>query len=174
MSTVRKALAMLSSDALITQRRGSGTYVAATISPDPMSREKDGSTLHVSPHDVLESFAAIEPGFADIVVVRGTQDDFSLMELWLDQARKAPDQREFRTAMRGFHEELARTTRNVLLVRLFGIVMDARARVGWKALKLGDETPEQRGAIVKSFEEVLVALRDRDANLSRELLHKYL
>ena len=77
-STVRKALAMLESQSLIMQRMGSGSYVTAGAGLE--GYHSDGRVVAVSPQDVIEALLAIEPGFAEFVVVRATDQEFALME----------------------------------------------------------------------------------------------
>jgi DNA-binding FadR family transcriptional regulator len=167
-STVRKALSMLVEQSLVIQRRGSGTYVATSAGFG--ARAAEGRSLHVSPQDVLEASAAIEPGFVQFVVARATQEDFALMEAWLDEAEQSADLRRFRRAIHSFHMAIARATRNSLLIRMFEIVIEARARVGWKALRIGDETQEERAALVAGSRRVLAALGERDAAVARREL----
>ena len=115
-NTVRKAIARLAEDGLIHRTIGSGTYVAANAP----ATATIASSQSVSPLDVLEARMAVEPGFSDLLVARATEEDFARMEDLLDRLERAKDQQSFREAGYAFHLEIARATRNPLLVRIFG------------------------------------------------------
>jgi DNA-binding FadR family transcriptional regulator len=166
-ATVRKALSRLVEDGYISRQTGSGSYVMRTSGKD---EESTIGSLVVSPLDVLEARVAIEPGFADLIVLRATEADFVRMELCLSAAERATDLESFRRAGYSFHLELARSTRNPLLVRIFEMVIDARARAGWDKLReLNDDRPT-RLAQVAANRRLLAVLRERDAGKARELV----
>jgi DNA-binding FadR family transcriptional regulator len=167
-NTVRKAIARLAEDGLIQRQMGSGTYVATT---SPTASTDDQA---VSPLDVLEARMAVEPGFADLLVARATEADFQRIEEQLDRLEKAKDQRAFREAGYAFHLEIARATRNPLLVRIFELVIDARARAGWDKLRQLNDSREAQVAQIASNRRVLAALRDRDTASARRLMRNHL
>ena len=76
--------------------------------------------------------------------------------------------------MYNFHMEIARATRNPLLIRIFEIIMDARARVDWNALKQRTETQEERIALTSLNRGILEALKSRDNVAARKRLHELL
>ena len=84
-STVRAALAALERDHLVEKRLGSGTYVMARQST------RSGSMFLVpvaSPLDVIEARRVIEPGYAELVAARATEEDFERMRLGLSNWRR--------------------------------------------------------------------------------------
>ena len=168
-NTVRKALARLAEDGLIQRQMGSGTYVAVveetTASPE---------SFPVSPLDVLEARMAIEPGFADLLVARATEADFVRMEEHLDELERATDQQSFRMAGYAFHLEIARATRNPLLIRIFEMIIEARARAGWDKLRYLNDHREAQLQQIESNRRVLQALRDRDKARARQLMRAHL
>lgn len=166
-NTVRKAIARLVEDGLIERTIGSGTYVAG----GPIPPGADGRS--VSPLDVLEARMAVEPGFADLLVARATDDDFQRMQEHLDRQERAKDQRSFREAGYAFHLEIARATRNPLIVRIYETIIEARARAGWDKLRRLNESRESREAQIASNRRVLAALRDRDAARARQLMRSH-
>jgi DNA-binding FadR family transcriptional regulator len=169
---VRRAVQRLERERRVIRHVGRGTFVA------PADGRPEGSppalSSNVSPLDVLEARMAIEPGFADLIVARASEDDFSRMESRLKAMADAPTQQEFREAGYAFHLELARTTRNPLLVRIFELIIEARAAAGWGRLRALNDTPEARAAQTAANREVLTALRDRDSELARRLIRVHL
>ncbi len=176
-NTVRKALALLERDGLINRRAGSGTYVHSDGSAEEAARntERRGDEqVAASPLDVLEARMAIEPGFVDMLVARATEDDFRILEGKLDEAEHAVDQQSFREAGYAFHLQLARATRNPLLVRIFEIIIEARINAGWNKLKHLNDSREAQLAQVASNRRILGALWNRDSALARKLMHEHL
>jgi DNA-binding FadR family transcriptional regulator len=166
-NTVRKAIARLVEDGLIQRTIGSGTYVAT----GPVAPGSDGRS--VSPLDVLEARMAVEPGFADLLVARATDEDFQRMQEHLDRQERARDQRSFREAGYAFHLEIARATRNPLIVRIYEMIIETRAQAGWDKLRRLNESRESREAQIASNRRVLAALRERDTVRARQLMRSH-
>jgi len=168
---VRKAFKMLEDSEMVTRRIGSGTYVteaSTSVLPDLVA-----GALAVSPQDIIEARLAIEPGFAEFVVARATEDDFSKMDAWLVRAEQAPNQRSFREAMYSFHLEVAEATRNPLLITVCEIIVAARAKAGWEKLKRMNETRASQKFIVESCRRIVTAFRNRDSQTARRLLREH-
>jgi DNA-binding FadR family transcriptional regulator len=168
-NTVRKALTRLTEDGLVERLKGSGTYVALQEPSVTASLN-----LSVSPLDVLEARMAIEPGFADLLVARATEADFARMEQHLNRLEDAADQLSFREAGYAFHLEIARATRNPLLVRIFELIIEARAKAGWEKLRQLNDNRDAQLEQIASNRRVLEALRDRDTSRARELMRTHL
>ena len=171
-SLVRRAVQRLERERRVIRHVGRGTFVASL---DPEQDAAPSFALpHASPLDVLEARMAVEPGFADLVVARATAEDFERLDRCLDEMEQAPTQQEFREAGYTFHLELARATRNPLLVYLFEIIIEARARAGWGKLRALNDTAEARLAQVAANREIVRALKDRDGLHARQLLRSHL
>lgn len=170
---VRRAVQRLERERRVIRHVGRGTFVAHAD-----GHGLDGTAvalpLNVSPLDVLEARMAVEPGFADLAVARASEDDFARLENRLKDMEDAPTQQEFREAGYAFHLELARTTRNPLLVRIFELIIEARAAAGWGRLRALNDTPEARAAQAAANREILVVLRERDSELARRLIRSHL
>ena len=169
-NTVRKAVTRLAEDGLIDRQIGSGTYVAARAS----STVSDDDGLAVSPLDVLEARMAVEPGFADLLVVRANAADFARLQEHLERMERAGDQQSFREAGYAFHLEIARATRNPLLIRIFELIIEARAKAGWEKLRHLNDSRKAREAQIASNRRVLEALRRRDTSRARRLMREHL
>jgi DNA-binding FadR family transcriptional regulator len=169
---VRRALARLAGEGLIERRIGrAGSRARA---PDLVPPRAAGTAPEASPQDVLEARLAVEPGFIDLVIARGTEEDFARMAAWLARMEAAPTQQAFREAGYAFHLELAQATRNPLLVHLFEVIIEARARAGWGRLRALNEKPEQRTAQIAKNWRTLAHLRARDAPAARRSLSEHL
>jgi DNA-binding FadR family transcriptional regulator len=168
---VRRAMTRLAAEGLIERRLGRAGSRASV--PD-LARPQAPGVLLASPQDVLEARLAFEPGFVDLVVARATEEDFARMAACLQRMEAAPTQQDFREAGYAFHLELARATRNGLLVHLFEVIIDARARAGWGKLRALNARPEQRSAQVARNWRTLAALRDRDTEAARRSLREHL
>jgi DNA-binding FadR family transcriptional regulator len=168
---VRRAVQRLERERRVIRHVGRGTFVAQKDS----AAAETGVPLSTkaSPLDVLEARMAIEPGFADLVVARATEDDFERLELCLQDMEQAATQQEFREAGYAFHLELARVTRNPLLLKFFDLIIEARAAAGWGRLRTLNDTPQAREAQAASNREILQALRERDAEVARRLLRAH-
>jgi DNA-binding FadR family transcriptional regulator len=169
---VRRAVQRLERERRVIRHVGRGTFVAPK---DGAPGETSLATAtKASPLDVLEARMAIEPGFADLVVARATEDDFERLDLLVQDMEQAATQQEFREAGYAFHLELAKVTRNVLLVKFFELIIEARAAAGWGRLRTLNDTPQAREAQAASNREILRALRERDGELARRLLRAHL
>jgi hypothetical protein len=74
------------------------------------------------------------------LVARATEADFVRMKEHLDALERATDQQSFREAGYAFHLEIARATRNPLLVRIFEMIIEARARAGGTSFAISTTT----------------------------------
>ncbi|MGG5822898.1 FadR/GntR family transcriptional regulator [Falsiroseomonas sp. HW251] len=169
---VRRALARLAGEGLIERRLGRAGSRARPLDLAPP--RPDAAAPFASPQDVLEARLAVEPGFVDLVIARATEDDFARMAACLTRMEAAATQQAFREAGYAFHLEMARATRNPLLVHLFEVIIEARARAGWGKLRALNEKPEQRAAQVAKNWRTLGHLRGRDALAARRSLAEHL
>jgi GntR family transcriptional regulator, uxu operon transcriptional repressor len=106
------------------------------------------------------------------LVARATEADFVRMKEHLDAFERATDQQSFREAGYAFHLEIARATRNPLLVRIFEMIIEARARAGGTSFAISTTTVRRSRS--KSNRRVLQALRDRDTARARQLMRAHL
>jgi DNA-binding FadR family transcriptional regulator len=168
--TVRTALTRLKHKGLIERRLGSGSYVRANSG-------ENADEIHavaVSPLDVLEVRRVVEPGFAELVVARATEDDFARMRARLVEMQNARDQVAFKMAGYNFHLEAARATRNPLLISIYEMIIAARARAGWARLIPLNDTEERRAKQVAHLWKIYEALRDRSQARAARLYHQSL
>lgn len=168
---LRRAILRLVNERRLTRHAGRGTVVTES---QKAPIELPPSKLSVGPVDVLEARLAIEPGFVDLLVSRSGEADFERLEAVLVQLERASNQQDFREAGYAFHLELAKCTRNPLLVQIFELIISARAAAGWGRLRGLNDTADARRAQAQSNREILTALRERDAESARRLLRGHL
>ena len=169
--TVRTALTRLKRKGLIERRLGSGSYVRAISGGENTGEVR---AVAVSPLDVLEVRRVVEPGFAELVVARATEDDFARMRARLVEMQNARDQVAFKMAGYNFHLEAARATRNPLLISIYEMTIAARARAGWARLIPLNDTEERRAKQVAHLWKIYEALRDRSQDRAARLYHQSL
>lgn len=169
-AAVRRALQRLTAEGMV--ERGLGRAGSRVRSPSAPTGPAE--TREASPQDVLEARWAFEPGLVALVVARATEADFAAMERQLERMARATNQQAFREAGYNFHLEIAKATRNPLLVDIFEMIIAARARAGWGRLAALNAKPEQRTAQIARNRRVLDALRQRDSDLSTALLRDHL
>jgi GntR family transcriptional repressor for pyruvate dehydrogenase complex len=169
-AAVRRAMQRLADEGVV--ERGIGR--AGSRVSDGRRDGRSAAGHEASPQDVLEARWAFEPGLVPLVVARATEGDFAAMERQLERMQRAATQQEFREAGYGFHLEIAKATRNPLLVQLFELIIAARARAGWGRLAALNAKPEQRAVQTARNRRVVEALRHRDAPAATALLRDHL
>ncbi len=159
-ATVRAALTALEREGLIERRQGSGTYVAFAPEADLNSFEL--RVPSVSPIDVMEARRVLEPGLAELVVRRITAEDLDRMAACLKAMENARDQTAFKMAGYSFHLEIARASRNPLIVVMYELLIAARAKARWATLLPLNDTTELKTEQIDNLWAIHRALRDGD------------
>jgi DNA-binding FadR family transcriptional regulator len=166
-ATVRSALSSLEEAGLVERRLGSGTYVKA--------REVGHHVPPVfaipiaSPLDVIEARRVLEPGYVEYVAARATEEDFERMRRRLAELQAATDQVAFKKAGHAFQLEIARASRNPVIVAMQEMTTAARARAGWETLLMLNDTEDLRQATIADFTAIFEALRMRDSKLAADV-----
>ena len=169
-AAVRRALQRLMAEGMVERGRGR----AGSRLRDPSPPVGPTETREASPQGVLEARWAVEPGLVALVVARATELDFLAMERQLERMVRATNQQAFREAGYNFHLEIAKATRNPLLVDIFEMIIAARARAGWGRLAALNAMPEQRAAQITRNRSVVEALRHRAIDSATILLRDHL
>ncbi len=169
-AAVRRALQRLQAEGAVERGLGRAGSRVRNAGTEGAPVEARGA----SPQDVLEARWAFEPGLVSLVIARATENDFLSMERQLLRMERAASQQEFREAGYAFHLEIAKATRNPLLVDIFEMIIEARARAGWGRLAALNATQEQRALQVARNRRVVEALRHRDGAVATTLLRDHL
>lgn len=168
--TVREALEELSREGLIVRRASSGSFVATTFALDA----PPDTAPSVSPLDAIEARLVLEPSWYDLVVARATDQDFARMRKRLEGMTTAANHAAFQEAGYAFRLEIVRATRNPLLMGIYEMLIAARAKAGWSAIKPLHEWPDQRREHTDLNRRIYEALHRRDAAAAAELSRRHL
>lgn len=178
-STVRKVLAEMKAQGLITQTVGSGTYVTdkarTTGRPDKAgATSAPDASWQTSPAELMEARMALEPAIITMVIGNATTADFEQMDHCCSRAEAATSQEEFEVWDGMFHEMIARAAHNAFVARLFKLMNQARAQGEWGMLKKRSLTPERRLAYQSEHRALLQAIKARDPVLAMALASEHL
>lgn len=159
-STVRRVLAELKAQQLITQTVGSGTYATAAAATPPATPA--AAALSTSPAELMEARLAMEPAILELVVRNATAADFAQMEACCLQAEAATTLEAFEHWDGALHEAIARAAHNSFVTGVFQSMNAVRAQGEWGLLKRRSVTPERRAAYQQEHRALVAALKDRD------------
>jgi DNA-binding FadR family transcriptional regulator len=178
-STVRKVLADMKAQGLITQTVGSGTYVtdkalgvAGAGKVTPVAAVD--AAWQTSPAELMQARMALEPAIIEMVIGNATMADFEQMENCCARAEAATSVEEFEVWDGMFHEVIARAAHNSFVARLFKLMNQARAQGEWGMLKKRSLTPERRLAYQSEHRALLQAIKARDPVQAKALALEHL
>jgi GntR family transcriptional repressor for pyruvate dehydrogenase complex len=126
-NTVRKTMNRLVHERLVVRHVGRGTFVAETPpQPKPAAEEAE---FGVS--ELLEARLLFEPGMAELVVERASDEDLLVLSSHLEALRRAETWKEFKEAKYALHLAIARASKNRFLVQMFERIVASRRRAAW-------------------------------------------
>ena len=171
-STIRKALERLEEGGLVARRIGSGTYVNYS---GPLSEPDDNITDLISPLQLIDARLAIEPYMTRLAAVHATRRDLEAIELTLSRLDETRDDKvSFSCWDCEFHQQLARCSRNPLLLRLYLQINEVRTHAQWAATRESILTPGQIDAYNKQHRRIYEALRQRDPQRAAGIIREHL
>ncbi|MEM7428263.1 MAG: FadR/GntR family transcriptional regulator [Pseudomonadota bacterium] len=159
-STIRKALNQLENAGLVERRIGSGTYVSYS---GPISDQGDEIIDLVSPLQLIEARFAIEPYMTRQAALHATRRDLDNIEAILVRLEDTRIDEAVFTHWDGeFHQQLARCSRNPLIVKLYQNINEVRSHAQWRAMRRTILTPEQIDLYNQQHRAIYKALCERD------------
>jgi DNA-binding FadR family transcriptional regulator len=168
---VRRALARLEADGLLTREVGRGTF----LRPEPKSAAGDGGALmDVSPADVMAVRALIEPEAMALAVARATTRELDEMDRCLAGGTEAETYAEFEAWDMALHRCLIDAGHNPLLSRLYESVESARHSSMWGRLKLRNDSAAARQRYCDEHRAVVEAVRARDEDAAVRAMRAHL
>ncbi len=171
-STIRKALDQLEEAGLVVRRAGSGTYVNYA---GPLQSPLEDITDLISPLQLIEARFAVEPYMTRLAAINATARDLDNMdEILLRLEACGGDKDVFTRCDSEFHELLARSSRNPLLVHVYQQINDVRSHGQWDSMKEVILTPQQIGEYNRQHRALYDALRQRDVQRAVELIEEHL
>ncbi len=171
-STIRKALDQLESRGLVVRRVGSGTFVnyaGPILAPDA-----DVADL-ISPMQLIEARFAVEPYMTRLAAIHATRRDLDSFEAVLQRIEACgSDQDQFTHWDMEFHVQLARCSRNPLLLKVYQQINAVRAHAQWDRMKRVILTPAKIAAYNVQHREIFNALSHRDSHGAVEAITAHL
>lgn len=168
--TVREALLRLSSLGLVETRFGGGTYVrritpGLNISPIvPVAYLDTKSIL-----DVIEYRLVVEVRTAGLAARRAVPEDMAILEeTWKGMDRNQNDQRRFAEEDLNFHLELAKITRNSMLIETLNVIRSVLTQAMYVAI-------QARGTRGLHYHRLLIdAIAAHDERRAMEVMEEHI
>src|SRR6266568_1956931 len=127
-----------------------------------------------APADVMAVRRLFEPTAMSLVVAWATARDFAEMDRCLRGGERAADHDEFEVWDAALHRSIIAATRSPLLIRLYAEVERARHGRVWGDLKRRSATAARREEYRRDHEEIVTALRLRDADRATAAMRSHL
>ncbi len=173
-STVREVLRDLNRDGHLSRYVGRGTFVSHGNAAIGTSETPDIHTLPLSPRELMEFRATVEPGLANLVVLNATEMQLARLVDIVEHSRDAGRPEEAELADRLFHECLFVATGNRFFGDLGRRISAVRAETAWMKLKGNTFTLQKWRVYWTEHRSISSALNDRDAERAAALLRTHL
>lgn len=171
-STVRRALDQLERAGLVSRRLGSGTFVMAS---GAVGRAGGDLADQISPLQLIEARFAVEPFTTRLAVLNATRRNLDDMENTLTRAEAARADKDAFSRWDGeFHLQIARASRNPLLLSVYLQINEVRLHAQWDAMKEQILTPDVIADYNWQHRQIFQAFHQRDAQLAEALISAHL
>ena len=183
-SAVRHAMALLQAEGHVSREVGRGTFLRgaldgapaaeeAPVPPETSAGDASGADDY-APADVMTVRRLFEPTAMSLVVAWATARDFEEMDRCLRGGERAADHDEFEVWDAALHRSIIAATRSPLLIRLYAEIERARHGRVWGDLKRRSATAARRDEYRRDHEEIVTALRLRDADRATAAMRTHL
>ena len=176
--TVREGLRLLEQEALLSRKRGSGSYVTYPAADEIAGRDgaaRDDVAEITSPLQLLEVRLALEPQMVRLAARNMTARDIAGMEEALIEMESAErDEEKFSQWDKIFHLAIAEGTRNPLMITMYGQINHVRTHDRWESIKGAILTPPRIRQYNEHHREVFDAIRRRDAEIAVACMNTHL
>jgi DNA-binding FadR family transcriptional regulator len=171
-NTVRKTMTRLMDEGLIVRTVGRGTFVSEEAAPLAAAEVPESE---FSLPELFEARILFEPALAELVVERATEEDFAAFDETLAAMEAAPTWEAYKEAKYALHLAIARASRNRFVEHMLSKIIEVRREAGW-GREGGHPRPLAvvRRTACRDNARIIAALRARDGQRARELLHDYL
>ena len=171
-STIRKVLDQLADKSLVVRRVGSGTFVNYA---GPIRQGMDDIAGLVSPLQLIETRFAIEPYMTRLAAIHATGADLDTFEDVLRRIERTDDDPTLFTQLDSeFHLDLARCSRNPLIVRMYQQVNMVRLHAQWNRMKQLILSRDKINAYNAQHRALYEALRHRDVQGAVDQITRHL
>jgi DNA-binding FadR family transcriptional regulator len=171
---LRKSLDRLEASGKITRPVGRGTFVAEITAAEDGGDVLIMKILRASPAEIMDVRLMIEPQAGELSAASATIDDFAALEECLRRSEAAADIAMFEAWDGSLHQKIVDTARNQLLSDIYAAVNNVRNSSAWGKLKTRSLTAERRALYLEQHRAIVAALRNRDPDLTRELIRAHL
>jgi DNA-binding FadR family transcriptional regulator len=168
-SEIRRALASLEHDGLITRHVGRGTFLT-----EAATRHFNGAPPDTSPAEIMQTRLTIEPPIAALAARTANQADLDRITASLDAGGRSDSYEAFETHDTHLHRAIAQAVHNGLLMNLFDVMSTARSLPVWGSLKRRTSTPERRRAYHEQHTAIVAALTERDPEHAEAVMRDHL
>lgn len=173
--TVRRVLANLMEQGLVTQSHGRGTF--ATEAATALHQQEENTQearIFISPAELMEARLMIEPLLPSLIARNATASDFARMRECIEESEAAVTIDEFEYWDGELHKTFAMATRNSFFLQILNLMNEVREQGEWGRLKRHSLTPELRSHYETQHRAIVAALTDRDAERGRQLMAEHL
>lgn len=179
-TSIRRALAVLEAEGHISREVGRGTFLrdgqdhnGAQPGREPGAGGTPGA-VSFAPADVMSVRRLLEPPAMRLVVAWATAADFTEMDRCLAGGDRAASYDEFEVWDLALHRTILAASHSPLLTRLYGVIEEARHTRFWGDLKRRSASRERQLAYQADHQDVVAALRARDADRAVEAMRVHL
>ncbi len=171
-STVRKSLDQLVAEGMVVRRVGSGTFVSYS---GPTRTATAEISYLISPLQLGEVRFAVEPYMARLAAIHANQKDIESFEEVLRKIEQCGDDQDLFTRYDSeFHLQLARCSRNPLMLRIYQQIDTVRAEAQWNQVKRVILTAEKIAEYNVQHRKIFEALRQRDVQGAMNAMTEHL
>ena len=144
-SEVRRALANLERDGLITRHVGRGTFLT-----EAASHRFNGAPPDTSPAEIMQVRLTVEPPIAALAARPPTRPTWTASPGTCDAGGRSDSYEDFETHDSHLHRAIAQAAHNGLLMTMFDVMSTARALPVWGSLKRRTSTPGRRSGLPRA------------------------
>ncbi len=168
--TIRQGLLLLEKDNLITIKAGSGAYISKFS-----NSSRDYIINNARPLELIDTRFALEPHICRLAILHATQNDLNKADELLNRMDTSTSSiEEFSLHDASFHNLLAVSTNNPLLISMFNQVNSVRNQENWtlmRKLTLNEKTIKIYNS---QHTQILRAIKSRDPDKASSLMKEHL
>lgn len=171
-STIRKALDQIEARGLVVRKVGSGTFVNYS---GPLQATGTEVADLVSPLQLIETRFAVEPYMTRLACIHANRRDIDSFEMVLQKIEGCgSDQDQFTQWDMEFHMQLARCSRNPLMLRIYHQINAVRAHAQWNRVKRAILTEDKIAAYNRQHRALFEALAQRNVQGAVDIMTSHL
>jgi DNA-binding FadR family transcriptional regulator len=168
---IRKGLAFLEREGLLSRQVGRGTFVNAT---QPKPSDEDALKRGTSPREAMEARLLLEPELAGLAALNATFSQIEEMQETAALARQSKTWSAYEESDVRLHRVIAAAAGNRLLLAVHEIVNNVRRAVIWKRLDTRPLGPPQDYSSFAEHDAIVGAIEARDRNGAMEAMRGHL